>query len=80
MLIDWMMVGEILEMNPAFSVRGSKYVTKKQNPGAGAGKAQLLLDSIDVTELLAGAFAMIVTSKETAGSSGCVKKAANTTK
>jgi hypothetical protein len=28
MLFDWLVVGEVLPMNPAASVRGPKYVTK----------------------------------------------------
>jgi len=52
MLFDWMVVGGILEMNPASSVRGPKYVIKKgKTPVLTPEEARLLLDSIDVTEL-----------------------------
>jgi integrase/recombinase XerD len=52
MLFDWMVVGGILEMNPAASVRGPKYVIKKgKTPVLTPEEARLLLDSIDVTEL-----------------------------
>jgi site-specific recombinase XerC len=49
MMFDWMVVGGVLEMNPASSVRGPKYVIKKGETPVLA--ARLLLDSIDVTEL-----------------------------
>jgi site-specific recombinase XerC len=52
MLFDWLVVGGILEMNPASSVRGPKYVIKKgKTPVLTPEEARLLLDSIDVTEL-----------------------------
>ena len=58
MLFDWMVVGGILEMNPAASVRGPKYVIKKgKTPVLTPEEARLLLDSIDVTELFACAIA-----------------------
>jgi integrase/recombinase XerD len=51
MLFDWLVVGGILEMNPASSVRGPKYVIKKgKTPVLTPEEARLLLDSIDVTE------------------------------
>jgi integrase/recombinase XerD len=52
MMFDWMVVGGVLEMNPASSVRGPKYVIKKgKTPVLAPEEARLLLDSIDVTEL-----------------------------
>ena len=58
MLFDWMVVGGILAMNPASSVRGPKYVIKKgKTPVLTPEEARLLLDSIDVTELFACAIA-----------------------
>jgi site-specific recombinase XerC len=52
MLFDWMVVGGVLEMNPASFVRGPKYVIKKgKTPVLTPEEARLLLDSIDVSEL-----------------------------
>src|SRR5207253_5023819 len=52
MLFDYLVVGQILPMNPASSVRGPKHVVKKgKTPVLTAAEARLLLDSIDVNTL-----------------------------
>ena len=49
MLFDWLVVGQVLPTNPASSVRGPKYSTKKgKTPVLMADEARMLLDSIDV--------------------------------
>ena len=40
MLFDWLVVGHVMDVNPAHSVRGPKHVMKKR-------QARILLDSID---------------------------------
>jgi site-specific recombinase XerD len=51
-LFDWLVVGQILPMNPAASVRGPKYVTNKgKTPVLSAGEARLLIDSIKTDSL-----------------------------
>lgn len=48
MCFDWLVVGQILPMNPAASVRGPKYVVKRgKTPVLTAAEARQLLDSID---------------------------------
>lgn len=50
MLFDWLVVGQILPMNPAASVRGPKHVVKRgKTPVLTAEDARALLDSIDVS-------------------------------
>jgi site-specific recombinase XerD len=50
MCFDWLVVGQILPMNPAASVRGAKYVVKRgKTPVLSAEDARKLLDSIDTT-------------------------------
>ncbi len=49
MLFDYLVVGEVLPMNPASSVRGPRHVAKK-TPVLQPDEARLLLDSIDVSE------------------------------
>ena len=52
MLFDWLVVGQVIPMNPASSVRGPKHVVKKgKTPVLTAKEARELLDSIDTTEL-----------------------------
>jgi integrase/recombinase XerD len=36
MLFDWLVVGHVIEVNPAHAVRGPKHVVKKGWPHAGA--------------------------------------------
>jgi site-specific recombinase XerD len=51
MLFDWLVVGQVLPMNPATSVRGPKHVVKKgKTPVLSAKEARDLLNSIDVSE------------------------------
>ena len=52
MLFDWLVVGQVLAMNPAASVRGPKHVVKRgKTPVLDADQARQLLDSIDTTKL-----------------------------
>src|SRR5262249_38399330 len=47
MLFDWFVTGQILEVNPAHSVRGPKYVVQKgETPVLTVEEARELLDSI----------------------------------
>jgi site-specific recombinase XerC len=49
MLFDWLVVGHIVETNPASSVRGPKYVVRRgKTPVLTADAARQLLDSIDI--------------------------------
>ena len=48
--MDWLVVGQIIPMNPASSVRGPKYVIKQgKTPVLTAAEARILLDSIDTS-------------------------------
>jgi integrase/recombinase XerD len=48
MLFDWLVVGQVLAVNPAAPVRGPKYVVKQgKTPVLGAAEARQLLDSIN---------------------------------
>lgn len=50
MLFDYLVVGQVVPMNPAASVRGPKYVIKKgKTPVLTADEARKLLDRIDTT-------------------------------
>ncbi len=50
MLFDWLVTGQVLPVNPAWSVRGPKHVVKKgKTPVLTAAEARTLLDSIDVS-------------------------------
>src|SRR5262245_18433610 len=52
MLFDWLVVGQVLPMNPASSVRGPKHVVKKgKTPVLTAAVSRQLLDSIDVATI-----------------------------
>jgi integrase/recombinase XerD len=54
MLFDYLVTGGVLPMNPAWSVRGPKYVVKRgKTPVLTADQARQLLDSID-TSLIVG--------------------------
>jgi len=49
---DWLVTGQVLELNPATSVRGPKYVVEKgKTPVLRAEEARKLLDSIDLTTI-----------------------------
>lgn len=53
MLFDWLVVGQVLPMNPASSVRGPKHVVKRgKTPVLTADQARQLLDSIDVRDVI----------------------------
>jgi integrase/recombinase XerD len=53
MLFDWMVVGQVLPMNPASSVRGPKHVVKRgKTPVLTADQARQLLDSIDTSDVI----------------------------
>ena len=50
MLFDWLVIGQVIAVNPASSVRGPKHsVRKGKTPVLGADEARALLDSIDIT-------------------------------
>jgi site-specific recombinase XerD len=52
MLFDWLVVGQVIPMNPATSVRGPKHVVKKgKTPVLDANEARTLLDSIDTSSI-----------------------------
>ena len=52
MLFDYLVIGQVVPMNPASSVRGPKHVVKKgKTPVLSATEARELLDSIDTTEV-----------------------------
>ena len=51
MLFDWLVVGQVVPFNPASSVRGPRYSTKKgKTPVLSADDARLLLDSIKISK------------------------------
>jgi integrase/recombinase XerD len=53
MLFDWLVIGQIIETNPASSVRGPKYVVKRgKTPVLKADEARLLLDSIKIDSVV----------------------------
>lgn len=53
MLFDWLVVGQVIPMNPASSVRGPRHSVKKgKTPVLGADETRELLDSIDTTSLV----------------------------
>ena len=53
MLFDYLVIGQVIPMNPAASVRGPKHVVKRgKTPVLTAEQARLLLDSIDISTLI----------------------------
>ena len=53
MLFDWLVVGQVIPLNPAHAVRGPKHVVKKgKTPVLSPEEARTLLDSIDTTKLI----------------------------
>jgi site-specific recombinase XerD len=53
MLFDWLVVGQVMPLNPASVVRGPKHVTRKgKTPVLTADEARVLLDSIDTSHLI----------------------------
>ncbi len=54
MLFDYLVIGQVLPINPASSVRGPKHVVKKgSTPVLSAEEARLLLNSIE-TDAIGG--------------------------
>lgn len=50
MLFDWLVVGQVLPMNPASSVRGPRHSVKKgKTPVLAAEEARAMLDAIDAS-------------------------------
>jgi site-specific recombinase XerD len=53
MLFDWLIVGQVVEQNPAAAVRGPKHVVKKgKTPVLDGDEARKLIDSIDVSTVV----------------------------
>ena len=53
MLFDWLVVGHVIDVNPARAVRGPKHVVKKgKTPVLTADEARVLLDSIDTSTVM----------------------------
>jgi site-specific recombinase XerC len=53
MRLDWLAVGQVVPFNPASSVRGPRYTTKKgKTPVSSADEARQLLDSIGTSSLV----------------------------
>ena len=53
MLFDWLVVGHVLDTNPAHAVRGPRYTVKKgKTPVLNADEARELLDSIEAGSLV----------------------------
>ena len=53
MLFDWLVVGHVMDVNPASSVRGPKYVVKRgKTPVLTADQARTLLDSIETDTIV----------------------------
>jgi site-specific recombinase XerC len=52
-LLDWLVVGGVIPVNPAASVRGPRYLVRKgRTPVLGPGEAQALLRHIDASTLV----------------------------
>jgi site-specific recombinase XerD len=53
MLFDWLVVGQVVSVNPAHSVRGPKHVVRKgKTPVLSAEEARQLLDAIDTSSVV----------------------------
>jgi site-specific recombinase XerD len=53
MLFDWMVVGQVISVNPAHAVRGPKHTQKKgKTPVLQPEEARELLDSIDIASMV----------------------------
>jgi site-specific recombinase XerD len=53
MLFNWLVVTQVIPMNPAAAVRGPKYVAKRgRTPVLSPEEARHLLDSIDISTLI----------------------------
>lgn len=76
MLFDWLVVGQVIAVNPAAPVRGPRYTVRKgKTPVLAADEARTLLDSIDLSSV-AGLRdrALIATMIYTFGRIGAVLK------
>jgi integrase/recombinase XerD len=52
MLFDWLVVGQVIPINPAHAVRGPKYTQRRgKTPVLQADEARVLIDAIDTTSL-----------------------------
>jgi integrase/recombinase XerD len=52
MLFDWMVVGQVLPVNPAHAMRGPKHSQRRgKTPVLQADEARALIDAIDTTSL-----------------------------
>lgn len=52
MLFDWLVVGQVLPVNPAHAVRGSKHSQRRgKTPVLQAEEARALIDAIDTPSL-----------------------------
>jgi site-specific recombinase XerD len=55
MLFDWLVVGQVLAINPAHAVRGPKHVVKRgKTPVLSEEQARRLLASIKITKTIKG--------------------------
>ena len=53
MLMDWLVIGQVLPMNPAASVRGPKHVVRRgKSPVLSAEQARHLIDSIHTSKVI----------------------------
>jgi len=53
MLFDWLVIGQVIPVNPASSVRGPRHVVKKgKTPVLAADEARALLDAIDTSTMI----------------------------
>ena len=53
MLFDWLVIGQVMPMNPASSVRGPRHSVKKgKTPVLAAEEARVLLDAIDASTII----------------------------
>jgi integrase/recombinase XerD len=53
MLFDWLVIGQVVPMNPAASVRGPKYIIKRgKTPVLSADEARTLLDAIETNDIV----------------------------
>jgi len=53
MLFDWLVIGQLLAVNPAAPVRGPRYSVKQgKTPVLAADEARALLDAIDITTII----------------------------
>ena len=53
MLFDWLVVGQVMPMNPASSVRGPRHSVKKgKTPVLAAEEARALLDAVDTSTVI----------------------------